>query len=269
MNELFSDANGKPFNGTIGEFDEKGFGEKKEYKNGILCHYDIINNEYREEFSRTLEDIDGCTDVVEVRQKHVIGRMQGVDDNSSFIETEHKEGTYDSENKFTGKVTFSRESLNSNNVHTLVKGFDKDDIAYTDVIEENREYTHRITTYKDGNPFRVKDEIIRENGDCSIRINNILVHKWVQKDGKKHGVSQKYDNNGNVIELKYYQQGEDCTNKYNQRKKIAAKRIEEEKRTGKIFRKMSAFEKAVSIKNANKSEMTMFEKVLAQKAKKR
>ncbi|MBR1756648.1 MAG: hypothetical protein IJ738_03675 [Alphaproteobacteria bacterium] len=49
------------------------------------------------------------------------------------------------------------------------------------------------------------------------------------KDGKKHGFEKLYNSDGTVAEMKYWQEGKDCTAKYNKLKKIASKRIDKEK----------------------------------------
>jgi antitoxin component YwqK of YwqJK toxin-antitoxin module len=73
------------------------------------------------------------------------------------------------------------------------------------------------------------------------------------KDGKKHGFEKLYNSDGTVAELKYWQEGNDCTAKYETLKKIATKRIEKEKaveaQTGKKTRlpKMNKFEKTIAM----------------------
>lgn len=73
------------------------------------------------------------------------------------------------------------------------------------------------------------------------------------KDGKKHGFEKLYNSDGTVVKMKYWQNGKDCTAKYNRLKKIASKHIEKEKaieaKTGKKTRlpKMSKLEKTVAI----------------------
>ena len=72
-------------------------------------------------------------------------------------------------------------------------------------------------------------------------------------DGKKHGFEKLYNSDGTVSEMKYWQNGKDCTAKYEKLKKIATKRIEKEKQieeeTGikTRFPKMSKFEKTAAV----------------------
>ena len=53
------------------------------------------------------------------------------------------------------------------------------------------------------------------------------------KDGKKHGFEKLYNSDGTVAEMKYWQNGKDCTEHYNKLKnklkRIATKRIDKEK----------------------------------------
>ena len=56
-----------------------------------------------------------------------------------------------------------------------------------------------------------------------------IIEEWEQKDGKKHGFEKLYNSDGIVAEMKYWQEGKDCTAKYNKLKKIASKRIDKER----------------------------------------
>lgn len=68
----------------------------------------------------------------------------------------------------------------------------------------------------------------------STRYDEEKYTSWLEsetqyKDGKKHGFEKLYNSDGTVAEMKYWQEGKDCTAKYNKLKKIASKRIDKEK----------------------------------------
>lgn len=120
-------------------------------------------------------------------------------------------------------------------------------------------------------------------------------------DGETCEIIQRYDENGNCIkssrregrnysdfkstfypnstqeefrflngEVKHFDKnGNEDTKTYYLRKKIAAKRIKEEEKSNVTLKKASKIEKAISMVMVDKPEMTLIEKMLMRKAKKR
>ena len=160
-------------------------------------------------------------------------------------------------------------------------------------LAEIQEEGKTIRKYDQGNEiYRLtKNEEINQplNGKCFKKKRwfegdyyggewkDTIIEKWEQKDGKKHGSYKKYNekgwleveaqykngkkhgfeklynSDGSIAGMKYWQNGRDCTAKYNRLKNIASKRIEKEKQieeeTGikTRFPKMSKFEKTAAV----------------------
>lgn len=152
---------------------------------------------------------------------------------------------------------------------TTIRKFDQGKETYKLTNKEE------ISKPLNGQCFRKKRW--REEDGWNWKWNSKLLEEWEQKDGKKHGLCKKYNekgwlesetpyvdgkkhgfeklynSDGTVAKIKYWQNGTDCTNKYNRLKNIASKRIEKEKQieaaTGVKTRlpKMSKFEKTAAV----------------------
>lgn len=78
------------------------------------------------------------------------------------------------------------------------------------------------------------------------------------KNGQKEGVWKYYADDGTVINQEYWNEGNDCTAKYETLKKVASKRIETEDKLSEgkdervILPKMTAKEKRDAIREAKK-----------------
>ena len=101
-----------------------------------------------------------------------------------------------------------------------------------------------------------------ENGNC-IQVNSRFRSTFYPNSAQKEfefldGKVKHFDKDGNEDTKSYYL-----------KKKIATKRLKEEEKSNVTLEKASKIEKAISVLMVDKPEMTLIEKMLMKKAKKR
>lgn len=111
--------------------------------------------------------------------------------------------------------------------------------------------------------YSINDLMYDERGNCVYNSDNWYSCTYYPDSDKK-----EFERHGD--EIKHFDKdGKEDTQTYYLRKKIASKRLDEEEKTGVKFKKASKLEKAISKALVDKPEMTLIEKILSRKARKR
>lgn len=187
---LCFDEKGEPFTGVLNGFDEKLQGEKKEYKDGYLVHYEVRKN--GDDFYCSFDCIGD--------EIHVIEEIMKRREQDKCLCKFHRNGYYDAESKYTGTIESFREYDKGLVVGRFTE-FEQDVISYMRDTDKDRTYMHNsVVFYEAGKPVRTSEGMIRNNGECYELTDNVMTHKWMQADGKKHGVEQFFDTAGLVRE---------------------------------------------------------------------
>lgn len=170
------------------------------------------------------------------------------DGKDTYVKTAYKDGQLDGE--YVKKVwkrvlAGGRRSFVWREIQENIKTHYKDgklDGIYEDAVNKIRKY------YKDdklnGDYTEFFDHI-----DGKLKISGTFV------EGKKSGFWKHYSDDGKVLRQKYYQEGKDCTAKYNRLKKIASKHVAEEDKLSKSKDKRVVLER--KSKSAKKTDFVI------------
>lgn len=165
------------------------------------------------------------------------------------------EKTRDRNDNIISKVKYTLHDGKKDGIYQIIKGRVKhewrdeyglqsarrktDNEYWDDICVEESEYKdgklHGMSRKYNEETGKLKEETSYKNGNkhgLSKKYNEAkgwLESETQYKDGEKHGFEKLYNSDGTVAKMIYWQNGADCTAKYNRLKKIAAKRIEKEK----------------------------------------
>lgn len=190
--DMFVDKSGHPYTGTVEESGDNELKLKKEYKDGVLCKLEAGIYEENGTYYFFSIKYDGG-------ERHILASLERIaSETDGYRASYEKEGSYNTEGKFTGKIEFYRYYLGGKFVGGLEE-YEEGMVTYRLDQEKDNEHVHDLVTlYRDEVPFQTSETWCVDDGECYKKVNGVFVNKYIRKGGKKHGLEQFFDETGAV-----------------------------------------------------------------------